>query len=569
MQTYKGWAFIIMTSALLFFMLSNQLKQIVQEVETRQQAEDALRRNYMRLDVLLQVSSILRKGSTLQEMLPVLLDKTLEALDTTSGSIILFDAQSGEQSFTTARGFFCDLEEQQTRPVDGISGSVLSSGVAHVSKEFAQDLLVRPAIAGIVPSGWGGACLPVRASDKILGVLYAGVPLPRQISPDELNLLSSLAEIAGTAIHRTSLHEETSKGLQKLQSLRAIDLTINAGHELRDTLDVLLAHVLAQLGLDAAALFLVDKEADKLTYAAGRGFSTGEYVPPPVRLSDTPFGEAVLQQRAISTTECSSYEAWLLPLGTRGFAECFSVPLVSRNEVKGVLAVFSRKRLIVDAEWMHFLETLAGQAAIAVEKSKLFENLTVANEELIKAYDATIEGWAHALDLRDEETQDHSLRATEITLAMARKLGIAKQDLVHIRRGAILHDVGKMGIPDAILFKPGKLTDDEWNVMRKHPEFAYQMLSHVEYLRPALAIPYCHHEKWDGTGYPRGLSGADIPLEARIFAVVDVYDALTSNRPYRVAWSRAQAVNHIVELSGKHFDPDIVELFVGELEKSF
>ena len=142
--------------------------------------------------------------------------------------------------------------------------------------------------------------------------------------------------------------------------------------------------------------------------------------------------------------------------------------------------------MVVNAEWLHFLESLAGQAAIAVEKSMLFENLTVANEELIKAYDATIEGWGHALDLRDEETQGHSLRATEITLSMACRLDIAKEDLINIRRGAILHDVGKMGIPDAILLKPSKLTDDEWTVMRRHPEFAYQMLSHVEYLRPAL-----------------------------------------------------------------------------------
>lgn len=565
MQTYKGWAFIIMTATLLFFVLSNQLKQIMQEVETRQQAEDALRRNYMRLDVLLQVSSILRKGSTLQEMLPVLLDKTLEALDTTSGYIILFDRQSGEQSFAIARGFFCGLEGQHTRPVDGISGSVLASGVAHVSPEFAQDLLTRPSAVSSIPLGWGGACLPLSASDKILGLLYVGVALPRQISSAELHLLSSLTEIAGTAIHRTTLHEETSQMLQKLQSLRAIDLTINAGHNLHDTVNVVLTHVLAQLGLDAAGLFLVDKEADTLTYAFGRGLLTGEDVCLPICLSDTPYGEGLLPDGAI-ITECS--EAWLLPLGSKDFIECYSVPLVSRGEVKGVLAVFSRKRLVVNAEWLHFLESLAGQAAIAVEKSMLFENLTVANEELIKAYDATIEGWGHALDLRDEETQGHSLRATEITLSMACRLDIAKEDLINIRRGAILHDVGKMGIPDAILLKPSKLTDDEWTVMRRHPEFAYQMLSHVEYLRPALAIPYCHHEKWDGTGYPRGLAGADIPLEARIFAVVDVYDALTSDRPYRTAWSRAQAVNYIVEQSGKHFDPDIVKLFVGELEKS-
>jgi PAS domain S-box-containing protein len=188
-----------------------------------------------------------------------------------------------------------------------------------------------------------------------------------------------------------------------------------------------------------------------------------------------------------------------------------------------------------------------------------------AEESMLQAYDATIEGWAHALDLKDEETENHSQRVTDTTLTIAWKMNIKDEELLHVRRGALLHDIGKMGIPDSILLKPGKLTDEEWVVMRKHPVYAHDMLAPIDYLRPALDIPYCHHEKFDGSGYPRGLKGKEIPLAARIFAVVDVYDALTSDRPYRKAWSREEALKYIREESGKHFDPEVVEVFLKEL----
>jgi len=164
--------------------------------------------------------------------------------------------------------------------------------------------------------------------------------------------------------------------------------------------------------------------------------------------------------------------------------------------------------------------------------------------------------------LRDKETEGHTQRVTELTLKLARAMGLTNSDLVHIRRGALLHDIGKMGVPDGILFKEGPLTEEEWKIMRQHPRFAYEMLSPIEYLRPALDIPYCHHEKWDGSGYPRGLKGEEIPLAARLFAVVDVYDALTSDRPYRPAWPRQKTLEHIRQLSGSHFDPQVVETFM-------
>jgi putative two-component system response regulator len=191
------------------------------------------------------------------------------------------------------------------------------------------------------------------------------------------------------------------------------------------------------------------------------------------------------------------------------------------------------------------------------ERAKLRE----ANAQLLKAYEATIEGLSHALDLRDRETEGHSRRVTELTVKLAQAMNMSDEEILHLRRGALLHDMGKIGVPDSILHKPDALTDEEWAIMHKHPQFAYEMLFPIEYLRPALDIPYNHHEKWDGSGYPRALKGEDIPMAARLFAVADVWDALISNRPYRDAWAEKQALNYIREQSGKHFEPQVVELF--------
>ena len=175
-----------------------------------------------------------------------------------------------------------------------------------------------------------------------------------------------------------------------------------------------------------------------------------------------------------------------------------------------------------------------------------------------------MEGWAKALELRDRETVGHAHRVIEMTLRVADKIGIRGESLQHIRRGALLHDIGKMGIPDSILLKPGPLTPNEWEIMRQHPLHAYEMLKTIDYLSPALEIPYCHHEKWDGNGYPRKLKGNDIPMSARIFAVVDVWDALTSDRPYRFAWPEHQALEYIQMESGRHFDPQVVDAFFSQ-----
>ena len=189
------------------------------------------------------------------------------------------------------------------------------------------------------------------------------------------------------------------------------------------------------------------------------------------------------------------------------------------------------------------------------------EELQTLNKQLLVAYNKTIEGWSQALDLRDRETEGHTQRVMNLTIRFAKAVGFSEADLELVRRGSLLHDVGKLGIPDAILHKAAKLTDEEWFIMRKHPVYAYQWLSSIDFLEPALDIPYCHHEKWDGSGYPRGIKGEAIPISARLFAIVDVWDALCSDRPYRSAMSKADALDYIRSESGTHFDPELVKIF--------
>ena len=221
-------------------------------------------------------------------------------------------------------------------------------------------------------------------------------------------------------------------------------------------------------------------------------------------------------------------------------------------------------RLMRDA-LTHAYDELQRIALADRESSK--KALESAYLDLREAYDRTIEGWVRALDLRDRETETHTLRVAEMTVKLARAMGMIESEVVHIRRGALLHDIGKMGIPDSILNKIDELTPREWDIIKKHPTYAYDMLSPIAYLLPALDIPYCHHEKWDGTGYPRELQGEEIPLSARIFAVVDVWDALRSTRPYRGGWPEKEVLDHLRSLSGVHFDQSVIEVFFKLLDK--
>jgi HD-GYP domain-containing protein (c-di-GMP phosphodiesterase class II) len=211
---------------------------------------------------------------------------------------------------------------------------------------------------------------------------------------------------------------------------------------------------------------------------------------------------------------------------------------------------------------------IAHQLENALKKNDTLVNtLRKSNRDIRDAYETTLEGWSHALEIRDRETEGHTQRVTEMVSRLAVLMNFTEEERVHIHRGALLHDIGKLGIPDEILHKPGELTEQEKKIMHTHPQIAYNLLYPIEYLRASLAIPCYHHEKWDGTGYPHGIKGNDIPLEARIFAVIDVYDALSHDRPYRKGWSKEKVIEHIKSESGKHFDPTVVEIFIKEITK--
>ena len=363
----------------------------------------------------------------------------------------------------------------------------------------------------------------------------------------------------------TRLYQESQRRLRQVEALHAIDLAISASMDLRTTLSVLLKHVESLLEVDAADILLFDRSSQHFRFSAGRGFRSNNVKQANVRLGASLAGRAAFDRKTLVISGELANRAdpdFATMYKEEGFHSYAGVPLIAKGQIKGILEVYHRSTYQPEQEWLNLLETLAGQAAIAIDNTQLFDGMQRSNMELAMAYDATIAGWSRAMDLRDKETEGHTQRVTDLTLKLARAMNIPEAELKHIRHGALLHDIGKMGVPDSVLLKVGELTNEEWEIMRKHPEFAYHMLSSIHYLQPALDIPYCHHEKWDGTGYPRGLKGEEIPVAARIFAVVDVWDALTNDRPYRQRWSREKALAYIKEQSGKYFDPRIVEIFL-------
>lgn len=370
---------------------------------------------------------------------------------------------------------------------------------------------------------------------------------------------------------RKQAEEQIRQQVLHMSALRRIDAAISGTFDLKVMLSIVLDNIMQVLQVDAACVSLLRPESLALEVSAAKGFHTRQIESSPLSLSAGIGAKVMLERQAIHTGDLhAAAEAGRRRslMDAERFIAYYGVPLVSKGRVTGVLELFHRSALHRNEEWLRLLDALAAQTAIAIDSASLFQDVQRSNVDLALAYEATIEGWSRALDLRDRETEGHTQRVTERTMELARSLGVSQEELPHIRRGALLHDIGKIGVPDSILLKPGPLTDEEWIVMRRHPVVAYEMLAPIAYLRSALDIPYCHHEKWDGSGYPRGLKGEEIPLAARIFAVVDVWDALSSERPYRGPWPQNKILAHLQNQAGLHFDPSILQAFLRHLAKS-
>jgi len=414
--------------------------------------------------------------------------------------------------------------------------------------------------------------VPLISGDQVIGALHLRSIKSNAYSERDLKLAQRVGDqIAGAIANarlfaeRKQAEETVQRQLQHLSALHEIDMTISASLDLRVTLNVLLNHVTTQLSVNAADILLLDPQTQMLEHAASHGFRSLALKYTHLRVGDGYAGCAALERRIIEVPDLAQAKNGLKRsplLPDEGFVSYFAVPLIAKGLVKGVMEIFHRVPIIPKQEWLDFMETLARQAAIAIDNAELFGNLQRSNIDLVLAYDATLEGWSRALDLRDKETEGHSERVADMTIRLARLLGMPEAEIGQVRKGALLHDIGKMGIPDSILLKPGPLTEEEREIMHKHPLYAHKLLEPISFLRRALDIPHCHHEKWDGTGYPQGLKEKQIPLPARIFAVVDVWDALTSGRPYRAAWPDEKAREYIQEQAGKYFDPKVVEVFL-------
>jgi PAS domain S-box-containing protein len=519
-------------------------------------------------EAILKVATALRTAQDRASMLPILLDQLLELLHANAAMLAIRDPLNGDTVFELANGSWASATGHRLEEGKGVNVAVITTGKIFLNNHMPDDpLFAQPEMLADTRAVAG---IPLNVRDETIGILWVG--RNTDITETDVQLLTAIGEIAANAIHRMTLHEETERRLKQLQTLRTIEQAMTSNLDLEHVLEVLLQQVTSQLPVEAADILLFNAQKHLLEFVSGRGFQSSAVQPAPIKLhrslvkrlvSDYPtiIIPSLEADKLVADTSVL-LESRLPALSAEAINTYLGLPLIARENFKGLLEIFQRRQFPLDAEWLEFLQTLAGQAAIAIDNAKLFEAMQSANQELMEAYESTLEGWARALEFRDRETRGHSQRVTELTNKLCQAMSITSDELTHALRGALLHDIGKMGIPDNILLKPKSLSGFEWEVMRRHPAYAYEMLSPINFLRPALHIPYFHHEKWNGGGYPEGLHGEDIPLEARIFAVVDVWDALRSNRPYRKAWSDNTALAYIRQQAGEHFDPQVVQAFM-------
>ncbi len=531
---------------------SGQIKHFVaikEEITERKQRE-------RELQVVATVATALRKADTDAEILRIVLEQSVVVFEAPATAYAQYDTFADKFMVQDARGAQADAFHAQLRDQTSFNTELLTHAMNATDAAFAPSPQAKLKIA---------AMQPLVAQERTHGVLF--VARAQTLSESETRILNALCDMTANALHRARLYEQTKHQLERLALLHAIDSTIVSSLDLDLTLHLICEQITARLRIDTAAAYLMDAQTMRLECRATLGVHARALKLHLARKGET-YAQHIASERKtlympdVKTAAPAFRLSAPFELPNETFAAYCGMPLIAKGQVKGVLELYHHAPLPADLEWLDFLNTLAQQAAIAIDNIELFENLQRTNLSLALAYDSTIEGWSRVLDLRDKETEGHSLRVTALTIELAQCMGFSTDEIVNLRRGALLHDIGKMGVPDEILLKPAPLDENEWIVMRKHPQYAFDMLMPIEYLRSALDIPHYHHERWDGSGYPFGLKGQAIPLAARIFAVVDVWDALTSNRPYRKAWSPTQAREYLRAEAGKLFDPMVVEIFL-------
>ncbi|WP_448523048.1 HD domain-containing phosphohydrolase [Pseudothermotoga sp.] len=409
------------------------------------------------------------------------------------------------------------------------------------------------------------AAFPLVNPKGVYGTLVVRSDKPGFFNEKKIQALQLLANAAASALENAQLFEDLQKNFERISTLQGVDRIILSSTDLNDVLEGILEKIVRSLNVDAGFLALYDKKGQRFEHFAKHGFKTntlGEMLKHfEENFCDTSTSEKPFE---VGSSHYHSLRKGLMQEEKFHWYRGLTVSL--RNpSLCCLFEVYRNDSFEPDPDWLKFFDAIVNQIKIAIERITLLKDLQEANLKLLKAYDETIEALARAIDLRDAETYGHSERVANLTMEIAKAMGVEKEQLIHVRRGALLHDIGKLAVPDRILLKPGKLDEEEWKIMKMHPLYAQEALSKIEYLKPALDIPLYHHERWDGNGYPFGLKAEEVPLSARIFAVVDVYDALSSERSY--AWTKQEAIDYIKNESGRQFNPKVVEVFLNILEE--
>jgi PAS domain S-box-containing protein len=538
---------------------------VIRDISERKQAELDLRRQTARAEALVRIASRLNAQLDLDNLLKLVCEEAVSAMAAPAAWILLYDPRSDIFTYAASVGMPPSFQRlYHPVPRMAIQEDVFSEEKcsylpdiqainAWPNEGLYQEINLRTVATAVLTRG-----------EQLVGLLVVGTfREARTFQPDELILLKGICDQAAQAIHNVRLFTNIQRHLHYERALHEIDLMITSSNDITGCMALITRQACAHLGMDASRILLIDPISQQLTPVARYGFQRDDFEPDG-RLPVDPFASQVVSRRQPVIMNLTGEN----PAGAAArFAYYHGTPLISKGNVLGVLEVYHHSKVTAEPEWLDFFYTLATQAAIAIDNLSMVQNLAQKNRALEDAYDATLHGLSRALSLRDENTEEHTRRVRDITIRLARLMGIDEYQMVHISRGALLHDIGKLFVSDDILKKTGPLSEDEWVIMRRHPKDAYDMLWPIVYLRPAIDIPYYHHERWDGKGYPEGLRGEEIPMAARLFAVVDVWDALRTDRPYRKAMSRQKALEYIQEQSGKHFDPRCVEKFL-ELEPS-
>ncbi|WP_245544461.1 HD domain-containing phosphohydrolase [Oceanithermus profundus] len=513
------------------------------------------------LELFARVAQALRQSEELETMMQAGLEAVASFFHAPAGAIVLYGEEGARTEAFSALGWMRNLRPAPQLEPQSLIAATLEGGRPLVVEEIARDPRLRAAVRPQVPPGWSGVYLPLPAGRRFVGALALAWPKPPP-GARELQRLELAAETIGNAVQRASLRQVLARRVQNLESLRTLDQVIAHSLDLEASIEALLDEAM-RLPVAAVGIWTYAPEEHVLVHHAARGLSTP--LPEELRrlpLGKTPIGAAALTRKPAALDDLSG-----TPFAPLRLQALRAWPMLAKGELLAVFVAFSDRAWNLSADDQSFLETLVTQGSIAIDNLRRFEALQRTQAELENAYDLTLWGWARAVELRDQETAGHTQRVTELALKLGRELGLGPHELEDLRRGAILHDVGKLAIPDAILLKPGPLTPEEWAVMKRHPLHAYEWLRDIPFLRRALKVPLYHHERWDGSGYPHGLAGEAIPFLARIFTVADVFDALTSDRPYRPAWPLEKALDYVRKETGRQFDPQVVEAFLRLLDR--